>query len=554
MSGRRRRGRVPRGLRPGPVPAGRGHRRRRAAHRPVGPALGAARASAAAIRSGAAGRCPGGFVEPDDDLDGAARRELEEETGVLVSGFGESVALGHIEQLRSYGAPGRDPRMRVVSVAYVGFTTHNEPAVAGSDAADVRLWAIDDLAIAGRRQRRRRSARVRPRADHQRRHRTLARQARVHDARHRVPRRAVHARRAPPRVRSGVGRSAARRELPAQGAVDARVRRTDRRHRADRRSARRALPARRARRACTRRSCAREHAGVYPGSFDPLTSRTSRSPKPRRTRPRLDRIDLTLSRVALGKEDGAHSSVDARARRDPARGADATVARGRDHRRAADRRHRRRATTSSSWVPTSGRRCAIPAWYGGDAARTRRARSPRCPACSSRPGPASTSSARRCSTSTPSTRTSRRRAPAPANITSSSPDARRRLLVDGNNVIGSRPDGWWRDRPGATRRLVAALQSLAARTGDEITVVFDGRPLADLAEGVHDGVRVAYARRAGSRRGRRPHRRGGRATTTTRRRSPSSRRIARSRSACATLGADVEGAGALTRELESERP
>jgi 8-oxo-dGTP diphosphatase len=39
--------------------------------------------------------------------------------------------------------------MRVVSVAYVGFTAHNEPAVAGSDAADVRLWAIDDLAIPG---------------------------------------------------------------------------------------------------------------------------------------------------------------------------------------------------------------------------------------------------------------------------------------------------------------------------------------------------------------------------------------------------------------------
>ena len=92
---------------------------------------------------------PGGFVEPDDDLDDAARRELEEETGVLVSGGVDSVALGYIEQLRSYGAPGRDPRMRVVSVAYVGFTAHNEPAVAGSDAADVRLWAIDDLAIAG---------------------------------------------------------------------------------------------------------------------------------------------------------------------------------------------------------------------------------------------------------------------------------------------------------------------------------------------------------------------------------------------------------------------
>ncbi len=97
---------------------------------------------------------PGGFVEPDDDLDGAARRELEEETGVLVSGFGESVALGHLEQLRSYGTPGRDPRMRVISVAYVGLH-HAERAGrgAGSDAADVRLWAIDDLAIPGRRQR-----------------------------------------------------------------------------------------------------------------------------------------------------------------------------------------------------------------------------------------------------------------------------------------------------------------------------------------------------------------------------------------------------------------
>jgi predicted RNA-binding protein with PIN domain len=50
-----------------------------------------------------------------------------------------------------------------------------------------------------------------------------------------------------------------------------------------------------------------------------------------------------------------------------------------------------------------------------------------------------------------------------------------RLLVDGNNVMGSRPDGWWKDRAGAMQRLVNALDDRAERTGDEIDVVFDGR-------------------------------------------------------------------------------
>ncbi|GIU88650.1 MAG: NUDIX hydrolase [Acidimicrobiia bacterium] len=91
---------------------------------------------------------PGGFVEPDEDLEDAARRELAEETGVRLASGEEVAALGHLEQLRTYGTPGRDPRMRVVSVAYVGFTAHVEVAAA-SDAADARYWAVDDLAIGG---------------------------------------------------------------------------------------------------------------------------------------------------------------------------------------------------------------------------------------------------------------------------------------------------------------------------------------------------------------------------------------------------------------------
>ena len=51
-----------------------------------------------------------------------------------------------------------------------------------------------------------------------------------------------------------------------------------------------------------------------------------------------------------------------------------------------------------------------------------------------------------------------------------------RWLVDGMNVVGSRPDGWWRDRRGAMRALVDRLERFAAETGDHVAVVFDGRP------------------------------------------------------------------------------
>jgi uncharacterized protein YaiI (UPF0178 family) len=58
------------------------------------------------------------------------------------------------------------------------------------------------------------------------------------------------------------------------------------------------------------------------------------------------------------------------------------------------------------------------------------------------------------------------------------------------NVIGSRPDGWWRDREGAMRRLVTSLRLLAADTGDEVTIVLDSRPF-DVGDAAPVEVRFA---------------------------------------------------------------
>ncbi len=80
---------------------------------------------------------PGGFVEMDEDLPDAARRELREETGLEVK---ELVELG------AFGRPGRDPRGRVISIVYIAEVSRRASApVAGDDAADARWWNLSAL-------------------------------------------------------------------------------------------------------------------------------------------------------------------------------------------------------------------------------------------------------------------------------------------------------------------------------------------------------------------------------------------------------------------------
>ena len=86
---------------------------------------------------------PGGFVEADETVTDAARRELAEETGL--ASFD-----GHVEQLQTYADPGRDPRGRVVSVAHLGFMPDLPVPVAGSDAAAVSWWPVDEALDADR--------------------------------------------------------------------------------------------------------------------------------------------------------------------------------------------------------------------------------------------------------------------------------------------------------------------------------------------------------------------------------------------------------------------
>ncbi len=66
------------------------------------------------------------------------------------------------------------------------------------------------------------------------------------------------------------------------------------------------------------------------------------------------------------------------------------------------------------------------------------------------------------------------------------------LVIDGANVVGSRPDGWWRDRPGAARRLAEALAA-AQLPYDEVVLVLEGEARRGRPDGQEQGLRVEHA-------------------------------------------------------------
>lgn len=79
---------------------------------------------------------PGGFIEETEDLEEAVRRELKEETGIQVK---------TVEQVKAFGKPGRDPRGRTISIAFLSQISCEEELQAGDDAADAKWFEVNRL-------------------------------------------------------------------------------------------------------------------------------------------------------------------------------------------------------------------------------------------------------------------------------------------------------------------------------------------------------------------------------------------------------------------------
>lgn len=81
---------------------------------------------------------PGGYVDPHETFSAAAVRELHEETGVVFNAW-------NLDQVGVYDAPDRDPRGRVVSVAFAAVLDHMPAAVGGDDARRARWWPVAEV-------------------------------------------------------------------------------------------------------------------------------------------------------------------------------------------------------------------------------------------------------------------------------------------------------------------------------------------------------------------------------------------------------------------------
>ncbi len=79
---------------------------------------------------------PGGFVDENEDLEIAAKRELEEET---------QIKIDSLQQIGAFGKPFRDPRSHVVSIAYFGEVPENTIAIASDDAKEAQWFSIKNL-------------------------------------------------------------------------------------------------------------------------------------------------------------------------------------------------------------------------------------------------------------------------------------------------------------------------------------------------------------------------------------------------------------------------